>query len=117
MIVIKPKVFFPAGNVLINELLADTDLGGVSRRITRRPTIDGGAYIDDFGFSEGDRTIRVGADSLSLADYDKVKTLIRLFGSLELITLEGVFEGAIQMANNGEQFEMTFLVKGRLDGE
>lgn len=117
MIVIKPKVFFPAGNMLINERQADTDLGGVSRRITRRPTIDGGAFIDDFGFSEGDRTIRVLADQLILADYEKVKNLIRLFGSVELITLEGVFEGAIQVANNVEQFEMTFLVKGRLDGE
>lgn len=116
MIVIKPKVFFPSGNVLINEREAETDLGGVSRRISRRATIDGGAFIDDFGFSEGDRTVRVVANSLSVASYEQIKILIRLFGSVELITLEGVFEGSIQVANNGEKFEMTFLVKERLDG-
>lgn len=116
MIVLKSKVFFPEGNVLINEQKADSDFGGAARRINRRATIDGGSFIDDFGFSDGDRTIRVGAGALSVADYKKVKKLIRLFGSLEIITPEGVFDGAIQVANNREKFEMTFLVKGRLDG-
>ena len=117
MIVIKPKVYFAAGNVVINERAAETDLGGVVRRLNRRPTIDGGVFIDDFGFSDGDRTIRVVADALSPSDYERVKTFVRLFGLVDLLTDEGVFEGGIQVANNGEKFEMTFLVKGRIDGQ
>lgn len=115
MIVLKPSIFDAAGNIKIAESL-DSDLGGVSRRISRRATIDGGVWIDDFGSAEGDRTISVYSENVSDALYTRVLSFVKNYGSVELICSEGVFSGHIERVNKANAFELVFLVKERLDG-
>lgn len=114
MIVLIAPVYDGAGNVRIHAL-ADSGLDALSRRVTRRATIDGGAWIDDFGFSDGDRTFSVKAH-LDVKSFEQVRGYVRAYDRLLLCTADGVFRGAIEDVSRRDVAEFNFLVEERVDG-
>jgi len=52
------KLYDLSGAVML-DCLPDTTAGQLQRRVNRVATLDGGAAFNDFGFSEGDRTIEL----------------------------------------------------------
>lgn len=92
MIVLSTLLFDPDGVMRIDEI-ADSDVGAITRRVNRVATLDGGAVVNDSGYSPADRTfkIRWRADD---ASYQSASRLVRLYPQLRVTTDEGVFIGA-----------------------
>jgi hypothetical protein len=81
--------FDPSGAVLL-ALIPETDFGETRRRMNRIATLDGGAAVNDFGFSFADRTVSLVWRPDAALDA-LVARLVRLYGRLRLATDEGVF--------------------------
>jgi hypothetical protein len=47
---------------------ADSDIEGVSRRVTRYPTLDGGVSFFDGGFTDGDRSLAIRTNDAEAAE-------------------------------------------------
>lgn len=71
-----------------------TTTGEVSRRVSRTATLDGGAVLNDFGFSDADRTIELRWLADSQAREATVQRLIELYGTLVVVTRAGAFLAA-----------------------
>lgn len=82
--------FDPAGAVAL-VCVPSTNTGDVRRRMSRIATLDGSATLNDFGFSEADRTIELEWPITSQAREAKVARLVRLYSRLLLCTAEGVW--------------------------
>lgn len=84
------------------------------RRVTREPTLDGGCAIQDFGYSESDRSYRLLVD----ATVDEAGLLGWLCMGLDRLTLsiaDGVFAGVVdQLVNQGGAVEFVFHIERRL---
>ena len=79
------------------ELAFDTHTEGIhdrGRRVTRTPTIDGGAVLDDSGLAHADRTWIIRARVTS-TQVDTLKYLIDSYGTVRAVTTEGVFTVAL----------------------
>jgi hypothetical protein len=63
------------------------------RRVTRTPTIDGGAVVEDFGLSHADRTWTVRAKA-SRGQAEILRYLVEAYGEIRAVTREGVFRVA-----------------------
>lgn len=82
------------GNIKIAEL-SDSKLNDSTRRVTRRATINGGVYLDDNGFSHGDRTFEIKAKATP-GLVESVDQLKINYSQYKCLTNEGVFNGVIQ---------------------
>lgn len=69
--------FDPLGDVAL-DCLPDVNSGALARRMNRVATLDGGAAFNDFGFSEGDRTITLRWTPADTATDALVARLVRL---------------------------------------
>jgi len=114
MIVLMSPVFNADGNIHVKPL-PDSNLDGVSRRVSRRATIDGGVWVDDFGYSDGDRTLSIKSN-MDREDYARVKDFVQRYGELVLINDDGVFTGSIESLDSYPTVEITFLMKERING-
>ena len=114
-VIVMPPEFYSEGNVRFSPT-EDSDFGAVTRRVTRRATINGGVWIDDFGAVEGDKTMRLNPKVMSRADYGILKALVATYSQLTLICKDGVFLGSMQSLNDAAGIEMVFLVKEKMDG-
>jgi len=113
MIVLITPEYNPSGNIAFLEL-AETDLTSLSRRISKRKTIDGGVFLDDMGFSEGDRTLTI-TTLATVATYSGVANFIKNFNTYFCSTAEGVFKGTISGVKlAGNIATITFLVKDKV---
>lgn len=109
------RVFDPDGCLSIN-IDPDSELGNTTRRVNRVKTLDGGVSINDTGFSQGDRELKIKA-KLSNVEIAAIQRLQSLYPLLSISTKYGVFEGVInQISENAPQSHINFLVKGKLDG-
>lgn len=98
------------------EILAteDTDEGEARRRVSRSPTLDGGAALSDFGFSDADRTILVKWQP-SLAIDQAVLRLIESYGQLNVSIRFGVYRAAPEVYRPGtDQSTLRLLVVSKL---
>lgn len=63
----------------------------IRRRMTRTPTLDGGASLYDAGHSPADRTFVVDTH---VKEFDFFERLVRLYNRVRVCTSQGVFVGA-----------------------
>ena len=95
----------------------DSELQGGSRRVSRTPTLDGGATIVDQGMSHADRTFRIVAPNISENKYNTVWYLLRTYSLVNIATRDGLYSGVIQRARRrGSDLEMTILIQEKQDG-
>lgn len=107
------------GAIIADEHGAGTNLNEPTARISRSKTLDGGAYIDHSGVSDGDRTFTVAypADHAETI-YPILVRLYRNHTSVVCANRFGVFKGAIQdvKLNLGRPV-VTFLAKEKLSAD
>jgi len=109
------RVFDPDGSMVIN-IDPSSDLGSTTRRVNRVKTLDGGVSINDTGFAEGDRELKIKAQ-LSNSQIAQIRRLQQLYPLLSVSSSVGVFEGVInQISESPPVTNINFLVKARLDG-
>jgi len=114
MISISAPTFDLDGSLLLRGS-ARSDLFSQSRRVSRTATLDGGVYLDDMGFTHGDRTLRITVKADSLKTIDALAYLHRTYAQLMVATIEGVFLGAIsQISVTNGDIIITYLVKEKL---
>jgi len=93
----------------------DTDMESLPVRMSRIPTLDGGAVIDHRGLCQGDRTLTIKA-ALTRPEYAR---LYRIVASESLFTLsceQGFFTGAIQsISGTGGYVSISFLVLEKIE--
>lgn len=82
-----------AGAVTI-DVLASSEMGNTTRRMNRIPTLDGGVAVNDFGFTEADRTITLRWRPVSKEHEASIVRLVQLYGRLNLSCPEGLFRVA-----------------------
>ena len=95
----------------------DSDLATTTRRTSRIATLDGGAVISDFGFSQADRTLRIVSNSATRADYAALLALQSAYALLLCSCEEGVFLGSLaRLQSTGQKVSADFYVKEKLSG-
>ena len=113
MIGISAITFDQSGAIRIDEL-PNSELGSVSRRVSRVGTLDQGVAINDGGYSDGDRDFQVVWNSTPEQDA-LIRRLVRLHARLRVATSEGVFECAPQNFTPGPpESTFTLLVISRI---
>ena len=90
----------PLGFVEI-KTIAGQEPGELTRRLTRSATLDGGAVVSDFGFSDGDRTIDVRWSPVSAADEANIGRLFESYAQVQIATPDGVFLAAPESYRRG----------------
>lgn len=110
MIGLAATTYDPEGALLLDEVPANTRLGTVTRRVNRRPTLDGGAAFEDRGSTVADREIRL--ELVPRADLRAtLERLVTTYRWLLVATREGVFLAAPASAELGnDRFRINLLV-------
>lgn len=91
--IISTPTFDPDGFVELT-VRNDTTAGEVRRRSNRVATLDGGAVINDFGYTDSDRTITLRWAFVDAATEVEVDRLVRTYDRLQVATRAGVFLAA-----------------------
>lgn len=101
------------GDVVIYEDRT-SELKALSARVSRTKTLDGGAVITHSGFSHGDRTLSVKAESTREQAGD-LEAIFRQETLVNLSMRDGFYSGVISYLSteNGE-LSMTVLLKEKL---
>ena len=109
---ISTKVYDNAGHVLLFNLIEQSSkIRDYRRRLTRTATLDTGAYIDDRGYFDGDRTIEV-AVSGDKALFDSLLYITQNYGSLFVFLPDGAYNGNIQrLTQDGGRIRLTLLIE------
>lgn len=94
----------------------ETALGSLTRRVSRTPTLDGGAAINDFGYSDADRTLDIRWPARSRAQADNIARMVKAYSRLIVSMPEGVFIGAPEAFDpQAEELQLTILIEKRID--
>lgn len=112
---ITAPLFDPNGHVRLSGVSPD-GLLGFERRNNRIPTLDGGAAIPDFGYSDADRTFDIRWRARSEEVVEAVRRMAKTYSRLIVATEEGCFIGAPGPFNisNGEA-QIRILIEKRID--
>jgi hypothetical protein len=112
--VLSTPTFDPAGYIEID--VADAQApSDIKRRVNRTPTLDGGAAINDFGFSDADRTIELRWQNLSRSTDDAVSSMVQSYQLLQVSTRDGVFLAAPELyAPRNDESSLRLLVIEKL---
>lgn len=78
------------GSIMI-DALNGSDFGDTRRRAFRIPTIDGGAVVNDFGFSYSDRNFTIIWDTGPKIYEDKIDRMCRVYARLNFACHLGIF--------------------------
>lgn len=73
----------------------DSDINLLTRRLSRTATLDGDVFIDNLGFTHGDRTLLIRAQ-LSDNDHNKLVAMIKNYALFTIALSTGAFLGGIQ---------------------
>jgi ferric-dicitrate binding protein FerR (iron transport regulator) len=85
------------------------------RRVNRVRTLDGGAVINDGGFSDADRTIVLRWRTTSAAHDAAVERMVRLYELVNVSTRSGVFAAAPERFDPGDdESSLSLLVLSKL---
>lgn len=113
MIIITPINFDPAGPLKIKNGQT-TDRGEWGRRANRVATLDGGVAVNDFGFSEGDRTVVVQWDCTREEEL-RARQILAAHRLVNLSMDDGLFEAVpLRFNQPGSQGRFTLLITRRL---
>jgi hypothetical protein len=110
-ITISTPTFDTFGHITINAK-ATTDLGETRRRMNRVATLDGGAVVNDFGYSHADRTIKLtwAPDATLDAQVDYVA---QNYPAVNLAMSSGFYSAAIEVFTRGDESSLTLLITGK----
>lgn len=112
--VLSTLTFDPLGVVALDVSPAQ-NMGESRRRVTRIPTLDGGAVFNDFGYTEADRTIRLSWQVRSAAQEAAVARLVQLYAQIHLATPHGFYLSALEVyAPGATESSMSLLVVNKL---
>ncbi|SOB76192.1 hypothetical protein SAMN04488490_1870 [Marinobacter sp. LV10R510-11A] len=102
-----------------SEIIDDPDQSGLSqfgRRNSRVATLDGGASVNDFGYSDADRTLDIEWRPASRGQADNVARMVKAYSRLIVSCREGCFLGAPDQFTPGENtVHLRIFVERRLD--
>lgn len=104
------------GDVLM-DASADSEFAFLTRRVSRIPTLDGGALIIDNGYGVADGKIRliVSPHNNSPALYERVAAIVKFYGLVTVASAQGVFLAAIEsVLNDRTELTINLLVKSQL---
>lgn len=73
------------------------------RRVNRIATLDGGVVLNDFGFTDGDRTILLRWQPADRAQHDDIERLVQTYGQLQIATRSGVYLAAPETYQQGDE--------------
>lgn len=91
-------------------------LSGLERRNSRIATLDGSAAINDFGYSDADRTLDIGWSPKSQRQVDNIARMVKAYSRLIISCREGCFIGAPGSFSTSEDtIQLLILVERRLD--
>lgn len=97
------------------QVLPDNTAGETRRRVNRLTTLDGGVVVNDFGFSEGDRTITLVWSPATREIESAVDRLIKTYSVLHVSTRAGVFLAAPETYTPGsDRSTLRLLVLAKL---
>ncbi len=97
------------------EIDATIDTGSQRRRVNRIATLDGGAVLNDFGYSEADRTMVAEWTFKDAATEVIVARMVRLYSRLVLSCVDGVFTVAPESYKSSQNLStMTLLIAEKL---
>jgi hypothetical protein len=106
--------FDPLGHVEL-QVRDSTTSGETRRRVNRIATLDGGAVLNDFGFSEADRTINLTWPASSQSTEQAIDRLVQLYDRLHVSTRAGVFLAAPESYTPGaDESSLRLLVVSKL---
>ena len=104
----------PAGHVLL-AALPDTSIGETRRRVNRVATLDGGAVLNDRGYSEADRTIELQWRPTSATTEAAVDRLVQTYTRLCVAVRAGCYLVAPEAYTPGAaQSKLRLLVVSKL---
>ena len=103
----------PLGHVLL-QVVPGTTAGATSRRMSRIATLDGGAALNDSGYSEADRIIDLRWQPVSEQQEEDVARLVRLYGRVHVSFAGAVFLAAPETYTPGQESQILLLVLGRV---
>lgn len=91
-----------------------SDIGGVTRRVSRTATLDGDSVLTDFGVTAADTTVRLRIP-LNKALDDSLRRLVTLYPVLVLTTRLGCYLGAVDAYTvEGKTGVVSFLIQSTL---
>ena len=88
--VISTTEFDPAGYIEIDALPASR-MGETARRVNRVATLDGGAVVNDAGYSESDRTIDLRWQQGSATFEASIARLVETYQQIQIANRHGVY--------------------------
>ncbi len=104
---------FNNGNVVLHEI-PTSDLSSKTARVSRTATLDGGVYINHFGSSDGDRTLKI--DVRLTQEQNSIITNMYYNQPFILISMfDGFYTGTIDSINNKKGITaLNIFIKERL---
>ena len=94
--IISSTEFSAAGSVLIEADPRRTRVGSVTRRNNRVATLDGGVVVNDFGFSEGDRSVRIAFNPEDYETNIKIAGIVKNSTKINISYEDGIFEAIVR---------------------
>ncbi len=102
--------------VLQNVAPAGTALGRLMRRVNRQATLNQGAFLDDLGFTDGDRTIVVSIDDVTEEQVAVLQNIVRNHAKLFLSLWDGCYNAVLQTFDpDAGRPSLTLLIYSRAD--
>ena len=106
---------FDLDGALTLRVLASSDFGETRRRMNRIATLDGGVVFNDFGATDGDRTIRLQWVPQDAASEAQIARLVRLYQRLRISCPDGVYLAAPESYKSSQNLStMTLLIAEKL---
>ena len=97
------------------DCLPDQTSGEMRRRVSRVATLDGGAVVNDGGYTDADRTIQLRWRPRGATQESAVARLVELYSFLRVSTRDGVFLAAIEAYTpGGAECTLSLLVTEKL---
>lgn len=88
-----------------------SELSSWRRRANRIATLDGGAYIDDLGYSPADRTIILALVNPVRDVVDSLQYLVKNYAELTLVIPDGAYKGMLnKVEHTGGDLRAEFLI-------
>lgn len=115
MLTINAPVFDIEGHETV-ESPSLAGITGLSRRNSRVPTLDGSAAINDFGYSDSDRTFDIEWTPKAAEQVANVIRMVKSYSRLIVSTAEGCFLGAPESFSPSDDLvQLRILIERRLD--
>ena len=115
MLVTLSTTTFDLDGAIEIDALETSDLGETRRRMNRIATLDGGVVFNDFGATDGDRTIRLQWTPQDAATEAAIVRLVRLYQRLRISCPDGVYLAAPESYKSMQNLStMTLLIAEKL---